>query len=73
LHIGAEQPREHVTDVCKTAIVEHRGAVRKLADRTSEVLRVAAHEINEQLSDDSAVLDVTLGQWPDLLEVPLQR
>jgi hypothetical protein len=34
-----------------------------------QILRVAAHEIHEQLSDDSAVLDVTLGERPDLLEV----
>jgi hypothetical protein len=34
-----------------------------------QILRVAAHEIDEQLSDDAAVLGVALGKWPDLLEV----
>ena len=70
---SAEQPREHVTDVCETAVAEHRCAVRELADRTSQILRVAAREIHEQLPDNSAVLGITLGKRPNLLEVLLQR
>jgi hypothetical protein len=73
LHIGAEQPREHFADVCETAVAEHRCAVRKLADRTSRILGVAAHEIHEQLSDDSAVLGVALCERQNLLEVLVQR
>jgi hypothetical protein len=73
LHIGAKQTREHVTDVCETAVAEHRRAVRKVADHMRQILRIAAHEIHKQLADDSAVLGVTPGKWPDLLEVLLQR
>jgi hypothetical protein len=69
LHIGAEQPREHSTDVCETAVAKHRGAVRELADRTSQILRVAAREIHEQLADDSAVPGVALCERQNLLEV----
>jgi hypothetical protein len=73
LHIGAKQTREHFTDVCETAVAEHRRAVRKVADRTRQIFAVAAHETHEHEADDAAILGVTLGKWPDLLEVPLQR
>ena len=73
LPIGAEQPREHVTKVRETAIAEHRCAICELADCAGKILRVAAREIHEQLSDDSAVFGVTLFERQDLLEVLLQR
>jgi hypothetical protein len=61
--------REHVTDVCETAVTEHRRAACKLADRMRQILRFAAHEIYEQLADDAAVVGVTLGKRQHLLEV----
>jgi hypothetical protein len=74
LHIGAEQPHKHVTNVCETAVAEHCGAVRKLADRSSKILRLSsAHEIHKQLSDDSAVPGVTLCERQNLLEIELER
>jgi hypothetical protein len=73
LHIGAEQPRKHCTDVCQTAVAKHCGAVRELAYGTTQILRVPAHEIHEQLSDDSAVPGVALCERQNLLKVPLQR
>ncbi len=36
---------EHVADMCKAAIAEHRRAVRKLADSMGEILRLLVHEI----------------------------
>jgi hypothetical protein len=73
MHIGGEQPREHVTDVRETAVAEHRRAVRELADRTGRILRIDAHEIHEHVADDSAVPGVTLGERQDLLEIVLVR
>jgi hypothetical protein len=69
LNVGAEQLREHFANVCEPAVAEHRCAVRELADRTSRILRVAAREIHEQLSDDSAVPGVALCERQNLLEV----
>jgi hypothetical protein len=69
VHIGAKQTREHVSDVRETAVAEHRRAVRELADRMRQILRVAAREIHEHVADDAAVLGIALGKWPDLLEV----
>jgi hypothetical protein len=36
---------EHVADMCKAALAEHRCAVRKLADSMGEILRLLVHEI----------------------------
>jgi hypothetical protein len=61
LHIGAKQPHEHVSDVRETAVAEHRRAIRELADRMRQILRVAAREIHEHVADDAAVLGIALG------------
>jgi hypothetical protein len=71
--VDCKHRREHVTDVDEGTLAEHRRAIRELADRMRQILRGLAHEIHEHVSDDSAVLGVTLCEWPDLLEVYLLR
>jgi hypothetical protein len=59
--------------VRETALAEHRCAVRKLADCPRQILRVAAHDIVQHVSDDPAVLGVAPCDRPNLLKVSLQR